>query len=423
MESYAQQWMGNRSKKNMLLMGSGLLISLLGTQVFNFAVGLYVLKMTGSGLNFAITLAVGALPRFILAPFMGVFVDRWDKKRLIYLSDFICGAIVLNMLLWSYNHSMTIELIYFTTFWLAIFNTLFDISATAVKPSLVEEEELMKINSLDQGIMSLAMILGPLLGGMLYTLMDFKVFIILNGCSFIMSGISECFLDIKETATKPAATGKSILHDMKTGVKYLMNHSGLRRVLSLSIVLNFFIHFAVVVPLPYILNVLYEVDAKAYGVVNGAFPMGVLVATYFLFKLKDQRKVYPWIPFAVLTYGSLMFLMSLPVWPGTVLGYKSMVPFYYGGLMFVFGLNIAILDIPFMAYAQKSVDPALRGRVFSTFLSISKIMSPLALVLSGFILEWVEVAWICAGGSLIMTLLLLRLGVMKLGTTIENAFE
>jgi len=423
MKSYTQHIKKNRSKKNMMLFSSGLFVSLLGTQMFNFAVGLYVLTLTGSGLSFATTLVIGSLPRFIAAPFLGVVVDRFDRKRLIYMSDFICGILVLSMLLMSRNGEFKLAIIYFITFCLGIVNTLFDIAASASKPNLVEDKELLQINALSQGITSTAMIMGPLLGGLVYATLDFKFFVLINGCSFIISGVSECFLEFDTHLKTKTKEESKYLKDIQEGLQYLINHKGLSRILGISVAINFFIHFAVIIPLPYVLNIVYKVSAKQYGFVNSTFSIGMILMTMILFKMKNQSKIIKTIPYAVLTYGVFILMMALPVWNSTLLWEPTLTVVFYSLVMFVFGITIAILDIPFMAYAQRSVEENMRGRVFSTFLSISKIASPIALLLSGYLIEFVSIKTLCTSSGILLMVLLLKLGVMNLGSVMQESEE
>ncbi|MGB9977422.1 hypothetical protein [Thermovenabulum sp.] len=56
-------------------------ISLLGSYLYNFAISLYVLKMTGSGLSFSLSLVAGTLPRVIFGPFSGVLCDNFSRKK------------------------------------------------------------------------------------------------------------------------------------------------------------------------------------------------------------------------------------------------------------------------------------------------------------------------------------------------------
>ncbi len=77
---------------NMGIFLLGKLVSLFGTRIMNFAISLYVLKFTGSGMSFAITMIVSTLPAIVLSPFAGVLADRVNRKLVGVLNDALCGV-------------------------------------------------------------------------------------------------------------------------------------------------------------------------------------------------------------------------------------------------------------------------------------------------------------------------------------------
>ena len=83
--------MGKKEKQNIVLSIAGMTVSKLGSFIYTFAIGLYVLKITGSGQTFAATLMFGVLPRVILGPFIGNLTDRINKKLLVVGSDIFSG--------------------------------------------------------------------------------------------------------------------------------------------------------------------------------------------------------------------------------------------------------------------------------------------------------------------------------------------
>ncbi|TKI75091.1 MFS transporter, partial [Bacillus wiedmannii] len=60
-----------------------------------FALGLYVLQITGSALNFAITLILGTIPMIVMNPFAGVIADKVDKKKLVVWMDLLSGCLLI----------------------------------------------------------------------------------------------------------------------------------------------------------------------------------------------------------------------------------------------------------------------------------------------------------------------------------------
>jgi len=162
MEAMIKKNMRNRERFNIYLFTSGKAISILGSSIYTFAIGLYVLKINGSALNYATTLMLSIIPIVLISPIAGVIADRIPKKWLVVGMDLLSG--VLFTVLYFYAISMTLNLviIYVSTVVLNILTTFFGIGIEAAKPSLVTSERLIKLNSLSKLIDSSASILGTL---------------------------------------------------------------------------------------------------------------------------------------------------------------------------------------------------------------------------------------------------------------------
>jgi Major Facilitator Superfamily. len=171
--------------KNLGLFIIGKLISVFGSAIYTFAIGLYVLKQTGSGFSFALTLFVGLIPTIIFSPVAGYMSDRFDKKKIVVSMDFANGMMFLILFVLTLKFELNQPMIYISTFMTTVFTTFFGIAFEAAKPNLVADEKLMSINSLSKVIDSTALILAPVLGGLIFAFTDIKTFILINAVCFI----------------------------------------------------------------------------------------------------------------------------------------------------------------------------------------------------------------------------------------------
>ncbi|KFN03883.1 putative membrane protein [Bacillus clarus] len=151
--------------KNIYLYSIGKTVSIFGTSICNFALGLYVLQMTGSALSFTVTLVLGIIPMIIINPFAGVIVDKVNKKKLVVFMDILSGILLIVVYIVSTKYELNLLIIYITTFFMTVFTTFFGIGLEAAKPNIVSENMLMSINSISKIIDSISSILGPMLGG------------------------------------------------------------------------------------------------------------------------------------------------------------------------------------------------------------------------------------------------------------------
>lgn len=185
----------NKEFLNVFLFSIANFISLFGTSVYNFAISLYVLKLTGSGLNFATTLTISILSTVLINPFAGVLADKIDKKLLAVITDILNGILLLALYILTVKHTLNLPMIYVSTFFLNVFSTVYGITIEAAKPNLVSSKLLISINSINKIIESISSIVGPMVGGIIFALIDIRLFIIINAFSFGVSASLEIFIN------------------------------------------------------------------------------------------------------------------------------------------------------------------------------------------------------------------------------------
>ncbi|WP_313563672.1 MFS transporter, partial [Ruminiclostridium cellobioparum] len=171
---YLENVQGGKNKKNtyaeklnITLYLTSKTISLLGTSIYNFALSLFILKMTGSGASFALNVLIGMLPRIVLGPFAGVLADRMDRKKLTIAFDILSGLIVAGLLGYSEMAGFKILQIYIVSFLLSAINVFYDTSLLSSLPDLVDDRSLVKINSFTSTAGAIAGVISPIIAGVI----------------------------------------------------------------------------------------------------------------------------------------------------------------------------------------------------------------------------------------------------------------
>ena len=389
--------------KNLGLFIIGKLISVFGSAIYTFAIGLYVLKQTGSGFSFALTLFVGLIPTIIFSPVAGYMSDRFDKKKIVVFMDFANGMMFLILFLLTLKFELNQPMIYISTFMTTVFTTFFGIAFEAAKPNLVADEKLMSINSLSKVIDSTALILAPVLGGLIFAFTDIKTFILINAVCFIFSAGIETMIDfnynIKSTAEINDDGG--FVEDIKDGLTYIRKSSEIVKMINVLVILNFFISFSVTVPLPYIINNLLNLSSNQYGIIQGAFPVGMILGAVVVGRIIEKIDYMKLLIFSSITLSVAIALLGLPLVLADASSLAYMI--YYISVMVIFGIAISFIDVPILWLMQKSIPDNLRGKVLSISMSIVKLIAPLGLVISGMIINSVPVYIMTfAGGGILM---------------------
>src|SRR6056297_410185 len=382
----------NEENKNLFLFLSGKSISLFGSAIYTFVVGLYLLKITGSGLTFATNIVLYTLPIVFINPLAGVLADKMNKKVLVIGSDFINGLFIFGIYLFSVKYGLTITVVYISTFLMTVLSAFFNIGIESAKPSLVSKESLVKINSHARVIESISYLIGPVVGGLIYTVIDTKLFILLNAVSFLLAAVLEYFINFKfnnrreEERTRDKSI-ENVWSKLKEGYTYLFNQPYLKGLIYIFIALNFFFNFTVIVPLPYLLNTIWEVDSTVYGIVQSGLPLGMITGALLVNKVLKNTTYYQLLKkigfysaIGVLAFGlPIIFFQGVPN--------NNFIICYYTILMFLGGMVVSWVDIPASVLLQKVVPERILGRVISVKLSIIKIIVPITLIISGYFLE------------------------------------
>jgi len=386
----------NHESSNIALYTIGSLISHFGSAIYAFAIGLYVLKITGSSLSFATTLAFGVIPVILLSPFAGVIVDRFNRKKIIISMDLANGALFLGLFVFMQAYSLNLWTIYLTTFLSNVFVTFFGICFIAVKPQLVSKEKLTTLNSISQIITASSGLLAPMLGGLVFAFIDIKLFILLNGVSFIISTICEMFIDYKyntqrsESESKGTLTARSVLQSLKEGLDYLRGKPILIGIIQIFVVFNIIYAMGIQVPLPYILNNILSVSSETYGLINSMLPLGLVLGAALVGKITKK------IAFRKLLYTLTIVAATIVTLAGSATIFPAInqttmtITIFYGSLMGIIGCTLTLIDVPLMTFLQTETDENYLGRVFSIVLTIAKAVNPIAYIVAGLIVEQIN---------------------------------
>lgn len=382
---FSKKLINKRELSNLLIFSCAKLVSSFGSAIYTFALGLYVLKTTGSGLSFAITLVVSILPTIIVSPFAGVLADKLNKKVLVITMDLLNGVLLLFIYFFSRSFGLSLYMIYISTFLIWVISIIFDMSLQSAIPNIVSNDNLLKITSISKVIESVSSIIGPMIGGLVFAFWDIRFFILINGISFILAAISEIFMDFKLNINVIQIKYQkiSMLKDIFDAFKYIQGKLKLKKIIVLLVALNFFTSLSLSVPLPYILNEVLKIDSYYFGIIQGACPIGMIIGAIFVKKIFNEMHFDRLLIILNSSFSILIMLIALPLFLSKLHLNLIFINILYIIIMFCIGVVISLIDVPVFYILQKTIDAEFRARVLSLALSIVKIASPIALILSG----------------------------------------
>jgi len=396
--------------KNFVLVIIGNFVSLIGSNIQQFVLSLYVLALTGSATIFASMLAISILPRILLSPIAGVFGDWFDKKKSIVILDIVNALILFSFAIFLfYNGDLTIGLIYLLVILLEITEIFFHSSMSVVIPSVVEKEQYLEANSMRMMLISFGTLMAPIIGAIIYGAFGLLIAIIINAVSFLVSAISEMFIQVPKT--KSEGNDKSISgfkKDLLEGVKIIKESKSIKTIISIAMIINFSIAPLFSVGLIFLVKeVLVQSDFRL-GLLQTALSASMIVAPLLLTKKLKQMKLGDVLIKATLVIGSLIILLSITV-NQVIFSVSEGLLSYIIVLVtcFLIGVFATAVNIAVGTLIQKIVPLEYMGRT-STVLGLgTTIMIPIGQVIFGYLYDIINpgIVIIINGAIIIFTII------------------
>lgn len=374
------------SLKDFHLMVSGQIITILGSTLLRFALSLYVLDITGRADIFAGLYAITSIP-FLLAPLGGAIADRFNRRNVMVILDFINAAIVLSFIVLLLTESVSILLIGAIMFLLAVISAMYAPVVMASIPQLVPEKKLEQANGIINGVQALSNIVAPVLGGILYGIIGLKMLVITSCLAFFLSAILEMFIiipfikRIQEGHIVP-----TIVKDMKEGFLYVLKQPFILKAMLLAALLNLILTPLFVVGGPIMLRVTMQSSDTMYGIGMGlidfATILGALSIGFFAKKLQ-MKTLYNW----MLIIALLVMPVALSVTPFILnLGYyPPFILFILSSLLIA--MIMTIVSTYVITVVQKKTPNENLGKVMAIIAAVSQCMAPIGQVVYGFMFE------------------------------------
>ncbi|WNS44162.1 MFS transporter [Paenibacillus sp. MMS20-IR301] len=417
------------SNRNIILFFSSKFASVLGSSMYTFVVGLYILKLTGSGSSFAITLLCGLLPSVLMSPFAGVVADMVNRRLLLIGSDAASVLIMLLSFLAVSAQGMSLLPLYISLILLSVCSTFYSISVSSSMMMLVDPDSIQRAGSLNQIAGSVGHLLAPILAGMLYAFLPLKDFMLLNAAGFAVSTVMGCMLRFKPVSRSDASAGAAEAPDnppfkerlssvtaevrtnLKEGFSYVLRRPVIRSLLIIVFWINFFV-VALNVVLPYVTVQTMGLTSKQYGVLEAMIAGGMLLMSLLLTLLSQSKDPVKPIIGGLSALGLLFLAMAVPL----LLHFTATFTFFFFlPLLLLVGVVIMIINIPIQVYLQQTIEEEYRGRVFGLVEGIAGSIAPLGMLLYGVLLDWIpgSVILLVSGSAILAVTFIGRRGLMS----------
>ncbi|MFG1677080.1 amino acid adenylation domain-containing protein [Micromonospora sp. NPDC049282] len=366
------------------LVAVGQLVSLVGSGLTAFGMGLWVYQRTGSVSLFATATVLALLPAVVLSPIAGALADRWDRRRIMVLADCLAatGTVSLALLLWLGQ--------------LHLWHILTAITVTAVATAFQQPAYQAAVTQLvpkryygrANGIVSLgtatSTVLAPLVGGALVLAVGLRGIVVIDLVTFAVA--VTVTLSVRFPDTLFVRREEPFRREVLGGWRFIVRRHGLVALVVLVASLNYFFALVEVLVTPLTLSF---GDPAVLGRVLAASGVGMVVGSVLMGVWGGTARRTTGILAGVVLLGVSLLTVGLrpdPLFPA--LG------------LFGMGLATALVNTHWLAIVQAKVGLELQGRVLAMAQMLSWLMVPAGFLSAGPLAEHVLAPLARPGGPL-----------------------
>ncbi|HEY1684775.1 MAG TPA: MFS transporter [Tepidisphaeraceae bacterium] len=358
--------------RNYRLFFAGQLVSLIGTFLTQLATVWFVYRLTHAAWLLGVAGFAGQIPMFCLAPFAGVWVDRWNRQRLLIITQILSmlQSFGLAVLAFWYPNVAGIILLSFVQ---GLINA-FDMPGRQafLVEMVTDRQDLANAIALNSTMVHTARLIGPAIAGLLIAIVGEGWCFTLDGISYI--GVIAALWAMRIVPRDRKPTGRSALHELREGITYVWNFFPVRVLLLLSAAVSLTGMPALSVLMPIYADhfATHGKGAEVLGILMGASGLGALVGAISLASRKTVVGLARLSCYSAAIFGAVLiaFAWSRFFWLSILL-----VPFAgFGMLMLFAGVNTLL---------QTLVEDDKRGRVMSLFSMAFVGMTPWGNLMAG----------------------------------------
>jgi len=290
----------------------GQTISFIGDYFYFLAIPIMVEQLTGSSLQVGLSVIANALPMLLLGPVAGVFVDRWDRKRTMVISDLLRGFLVLACL--AVQTPGQVWIYYVVGFLMSCVSRFFFPAQNAVLPLIVtDKSDLLAANSLMQIVQTAGFLIGPALAGFSIGLWGAQVAFLVDSATYFVSAAAILTIRIPSaTAGWHGGSGQlnTVWVEMREGIAYLFGNRTMVGVLLCLGVVQLGVGAIHVIWVPFMRRT-FGLGAEGLGAVDAAQGVGMALGGITLGFVAGRFRKKDLAGWSIIFIGAMIALVGL----------------------------------------------------------------------------------------------------------------
>ena len=377
-----------RALRSFGLVWLGQLVSLIGSGLTRFAIGVWVYERTGSAAQFTLITLFAFLPGLLAAPFAGALIDRWDRRWVMFWSDLGPAAGTLALVLLVRAGALEVWHIYVAVALGSVFNTFQWPAYMASTTLLVPKRHLGRANGMMQFGQAAGEVVAPVLAGLLIAAVGMAGVILIDFGTFLFAAATLLLVRIpRPPASAAGRTGRgSLWSEAAYGWTFIRERPGLLGLLFYFAMINLVFSIATVLVTPLVLSF---ATRGVLATVLSASSAGLLAGSVIMTVTGGPRpRIHGVLAFGLLGGVALAFVGLRPS------------PLLIACALFVVMLGAPVINGSSQAIWQVKVPPDVQGRVFAVRRLIAQFTAPLGFLGAGVLADRVFEPLLAAGGPL-----------------------
>lgn len=360
--------------RTFLIIWFGQMISLVGSSLTSFGLGVWVYERTGSATEFALIAVAAVLPGILISPFAGAIVDRYDRRKVMIVSDLCAGLSTVIIAVLLFNNSLQVWHIYLTAM-LSSSASAFQQPAYAASISqLVSKNHYGRAAGLISSADAASRIIAPALAGVLIGLIGLSGIIAIDFITFMFAVGTLLLVRFpayqKQTKNEERS---SIWQEAGFGWRYLLQRRGLLALMLFFAFANFTLSLVSQLLTPMVLSFS---TSEGLGLIVSAGGLGLLIGSVAMATWgTPKRQMMIVYGFGILQ-GVTMIIMS---WRESIV--------LLAAARFVVLIASPIVNGSLQVLLQRKVPEGIQGRVFSATRMVAWATIPVAYLLSGILAD------------------------------------
>ena len=356
--------------RNYRLFFTGQTLSLVGTWITRVATSWLVYRLTGSELLLGLVSFCGQIPTMLLAPFAGVLVDRWDRHRLLVITQVLSMLQTLALAVLTFQDLISVRWLLALQVVQGLINAFDTPARQAFVVEMVEDRaDLPNAIALNSAMVNGSRILGPSIGGALIAAVGEGWCFMADAISYVFVVASLLLMRVKATTEEPVTS--RLLEEMRAGFDYVRASPPIRTALIvLAVVSTMAMPYTVLMP-AFVHDVLRG-GPKTLGLLMTSSGAGALAGGLYLASRRSVVGLGRVVMYATLTFGAglIAFTFARTLWVAMLV-----LPIVGAGFMVQMAATNTVL--------QTLVDDRLRGRVMAFYTMAFFGTAPIGSLLAG----------------------------------------